>query len=867
MDYKRVVSEIKAESVHLKEKTQEELTIEISKTKEYLKKEKKNQNFPINKPNLGIIKWFSLVQEISYRQLGLKHYDTQLLAGLYLNEGKIVEMKTGEGKTLASTLPISFNALSKKGVHVVTVNEYLAERDKEWMGKIYNGLNLSVGLIKSVANADQKRKNYNEDITYVTNSDLVFDYLRDSSCYFPHELVQRPLDFCIIDEIDSILIDEARTPLIISVPKEEKNPKKKETMLSIALGIANRLKKNSHFEIDEKKRDVYLTEKGYNGIVKLLAKKTLFDAVEPWILVILNALKAKHVYKVNKDYLTYNEKVFIIDEYTGRTMEDRRWSFGIHEAIEKKENLPRGEETTTKTSITYQNFFTLYPKLSGMTGTAKTAEQEFQDIYNLKVVVIPTEKKMIRTDLDDAVYFDQRKKWGAVIKQICTSFEKEQPILIGTSSIENSELLSELLKKKHIPHEVLNAKPENVARESEIISQAGTRKAVTIATNLAGRGTDILLGGNPSFQAKKYIRQYFIDEKDIQTPDLKKLKNLKEKKEIEIANENQYINTILLEYKDKEKQLKEDIQNLPYSLEKCKPSLQVFYKNIYKLTLDQSQKENKYIKELGGLFVLGTERFDTRRIDDQLRGRAGRQGDPGISQFVTSLDDNLLKIFGGAQFTNMIKMLKIDNSDTPLEAPFLTKSLAEAQKKIEALNYESRKNVFDYDIILNEHRQILFEARREYIEGNPTKLLLLVKELNKKEETTFFLKFAKICLSYRTGKDINNHKGKIKMNKKKIFQEGWITQYFINEKAQSYKKNLFLNNDREEFLKIIDLEWAEHNDRTNYIRETINWTAYGQQNPLIEYNLRAAISFKEMFRQIRQSMLNYNWNRKHVTKL
>ena len=706
---KKYINAIKQEANSLSLKTEDELVLTIEK---------------IHKKALSkslddiLVEWFAIVQEVSFRKIGLRHFDSQLLAGIFLHNGNIVEMKTGEGKTLSSTLPISLNALSKKGVHVVTVNDYLAERDKNWMGKIYTGLNLTTGLVKSNTNPIEKKINYSMDITYLTNSELVFDYLRDSSSFYSNELVQKPFNYCIIDEIDSILIDEARTPLILSTPQGETNFKK----LSLAKIIANRLEKEIDFELDEKRREINLTEKGYQEVKKQLGKQTLYDLEDPWILEILNALKAKYIFKLNKDYIILNNKIIIVDEFTGRVMEDRRWSMGIHEAIEVKENVNIGNVTKTKTSITYQNFFTLYPKFCGMTGTAKTAEKEFKDIYNLNVVVIPTDKPMIRKDLSDFVYQNELAKWKAVLLKSKECFEKGQPILIGTSSIEKSEFLSDLFRISEIPHQILNAKPENINRESEIVAQAGQLYRITIATNMAGRGTDIILGGNPSFKVKQILTSLLLE--NISKAEIENILN-----DLGISFDEkiiQYLNKIFIDYSENNKiennsfinfeeinkfeQLKIDLSNLPYSLDFCLPSLKNFYDFIYKIVYEKWQKENILVKELGGLFVLGTERHETRRIDNQLRGRAGRQGDPGFSQFFVSLDDELIKIFGGDSIRKWLNYLMTDN-ETPLESKFLTQSLDKAQEKVELYNYEIRKNVFQYDEIINLQRKQLFQLR------------------------------------------------------------------------------------------------------------------------------------------------------------
>jgi preprotein translocase subunit SecA len=832
---KNFISRIKVESENLLQKTEDELIDKIEKIKKRAKKE------PLD--NL-MQEWFALVQEISYRKIGLRHFETQLAAGFFLHKGNIVEMKTGEGKTLASTLAISLNALTKKGVHVVTVNEYLAERDQKWMGKIYSGLGLSSGLVKSTSTNSEKKKSYRADITYVTNSELVFDFLRDSSSIYKNELVQRPFDYCIIDEIDSILIDEARTPLILSTSNGTINRKK----LSLAKELANFLEKEKDFQVDEKRKDINLTEEGYQKAKKQLGKTSLYETDDPWILEILNALKAKYIFKLNKDYIVLKNKILIVDEFTGRIMEDRRWSAGIHEAIEIKENVTLGGSTKTKSSITYQNFFTLYPTLSGMTGTGKTAEKEFKDIYNLDVIVIPTAKPMARQDRPDLVYQTELSKWKAVLAVAKECFKTGQPLLIGTASVEKSEFLADLFKISKLPHQVLNAKPENVFRENEIVAQAGERFAITIATNMAGRGTDIILGGNPSFKVKQKISELILENKDTNI-------NL----EIKTLIEN-----IELEYLEKKEldKLENDIKGLPYSLETSLPSLRNLYNYFYKLIYKNWEKENKEIKDLGGLFVLGTERHETRRIDNQLRGRSGRQGDPGISQFYVSLDDELIKVFGGDNIKKWVEYL-LQDKDVPLEADLLTKSLENAQQKVESYNYDLRKNVFQYDDILNNQRQILFQARNEILSTN------LYHELVLRLAETIFDEEIKKEKSRNQGinkleKDFGNYSLYLKDSEKIIntnfYKEIWITNDLRTEHANIYENNFLKNNRIILFLEIIDFYWTEHLERMSYIRETINWRSYGQQNPLVEYNLEAFKSFNLMFDQIESSMLYYSLN-------
>jgi preprotein translocase subunit SecA len=826
---KKFLSNIKIESTNLSGKTEDELQNEIEKVKKRSKIESLDELIP---------KWFALVQEVSFRKIGLKHFDTQLMAGFFLHQGKIVEMKTGEGKTLASTLPVSLNALTKKGVHIVTVNDYLAERDQKWMGKIYKGLGLECGLVKSTSSLIEKRRSYGLDITYVTNSELVFDFLRDSSAYYFNEMVQRPFNYCVIDEIDSILIDEARTPLILSSSKGKTNINK----LSFAQVIANILEKNNDFQLDEKRREINLTENGYNKSKKILGKKSLYDEEDPWILEILNALKAKYIFKLNKDYIVLNNKVLIVDEFTGRIMEDRRWSLGIHEAIEIKEKVQIGGGTQTKTSITYQNFFTLYPKLAGMTGTAKTTEKEFKDIYNLDVIVIPTAKPMARQDRSDLVYQTELAKWKSVLNTAKDCFEKGQPLLIGTASVEKSEFLSDLFRISKLPHQVLNAKPENVVRESEIIAQAGKKGAITIATNMAGRGTDIILGGNPIFEVKQKISQMILEKTSI------------------FEEFSKWIKKVTDEYEEKANflNLEDDIQNLPYSLENSLPSLQELYNLLYKEVYPIWEKENINVKELGGLFVLGTERHETRRIDNQLRGRAGRQGDKGISQFFVSLEDELIKVFGGDNIKKWVDYL-IQEKDVPLESDLLTKSLENAQKKVELYNYELRKNVFQYDEILNNQRKQLFQARNEILsEKNFREFILRTMEsffddqLHEKEDD---FKASR----YENEKWLDSYSLYSKRNQIEInfYKEIWISNDLCFSHSNFYQANFLKRNRTTNILGIIDFYWTEHLERMNSLRETINWKAYGQQNPLVEYNIGAFKSFNLMFEQIRSYMLYY----------
>jgi preprotein translocase subunit SecA len=863
---KNLIYEIKIENTNLRQKSDEELEGKITQLKKRAK---------IEALDKLVVEWFALVQEVSFRKIGLRHFDTQLLAGLFLHQGKIVEMKTGEGKTLASTLPVALNALKEKGVHVVTVNDYLAERDQKFMGKVYKGLGLTVGLVKSTSTLSEKRTSYNSDITYVTNSELVFDYLRDSSAYNLNELVQRPFNYCVIDEIDSILIDEARTPLILSTSKKAGNINK----LYLAKAVANSLTKDLDFELDEKRREINLTESGYEKTKAKLGKKTLYDLEDPWMLEILNALKAKYIFKLNKDYIVLKNKVLIVDEFSGRIMEDRRWSLGIHEAIEIKECVTLGGETQTKSSITYQNFFTLYPKLAGMTGTAKTTEKEFQDIYNLEVLVLATEKPLIRKDLPDLVYQTELSKWKAVLSESKQCFEKGQPVLIGTASVEKSEFLSELFTLSKIPHQILNAKPENVTRESEIIAQAGERSAITIATNMAGRGTDIILGGNTVFKVKQKLsdlllkrnqvlkkeKSTFLEPEGSRNIDQQKQEQ-KQEQELEVFVSNTY-----KDYEDQKSlpRLEEEINNLPYSLETSLETLRVFYTYLYNKVYAEWEKENKIVKELGGLFVLGTERHETRRIDNQLRGRAGRQGDPGNSQFFISLEDELIKVFGGDSIRRWVDYLTTDK-ESPLESDLLTKSLEKAQQKVELYNYDLRKNVFQYDDILNTQRKQLFQARKQMLSKNIyQELFLRYAECSLDEEILAFKKSLKENFFSKFEKQFNSYSSYFAIKKRNTFltlksktcshfySEIWISNDLRFAESNFYQLGFLKSTRATSLLSIIDFYWTEHLERMSYIRETINWRSYGQQTPLVEYNMEASKSFKLMLEQIRSCMIYY----------
>ena len=708
--YQNLVTQINELENELKLLTDSELRAKSFKLKKQYKAS----------PNLDkiIAESFALTREASLRTLGLRHFDVQLIGGLVLNDQKIGEMRTGEGKTLVATLPAFLNALTEKGVHIVTVNDYLANRDQVSMGQIYRFLGLDTGLIQDGMSVSNRKANYKADITYVTNYEVTFDFLRDNMALNLTDVVLRPFNYCIIDEIDSILIDEAQTPLIISnnIP----TPIEKYV---VAAEITDYLELNKHYKVDEKNKNVTLTEEGSKQTEKILSIQDLYDPRDPWIPYIINALKANALFFNNVHYIVQNNRIVIVDEFTGRIMADRRWGDGLHQAIESKEKLPIRQKTETVASITYQNFFLLYPKLSGMTGTGKTAETEFEKIYNLSVEEIPTARPNQRKDLPDFIYKDQFSKWNA-IAQACNEISSTgQPILIGTTTVEKSEMLAQLLSEYKLSYEILNAKPENVRRESEIVAQAGEKSNITIATNMAGRGTDIILGGNINFKIQKKLYDILTLSKNYK---LSKKSNILE---FSLLNKFSGIsqnflsvlfsllnNQQFLELSDLDvlRILREnDRISIPTTLYQC--SIRFLINELISYNKKFQKQENKIVKNLGGLYIIGTERNDSRRIDNQLRGRCGRQGDPGTSRFFLSLDDNLLRLFGGPKIQNFMQTQIPD--DSPLESDLLTKSLDSAQERVEERAYQQRKNLFDYDDVLNKQRTIIYHERRKILES------------------------------------------------------------------------------------------------------------------------------------------------------
>jgi len=811
-----------------------------------------------------IIESFALTREASLRTLGLRHFDVQLIGGLVLNNQRIAEMKTGEGKTLVATLPASLNALTGKGVQIVTVNDYLANRDQVSMGQVYRFLGLTTGLIQSDMVSAERKRNYKADITYVTNYELTFDYLRDNKALNLKEVVLRPFHYCIIDEVDSILIDEAQTPLILADNLETSVDK-----YVIASEIVDYLESNIHYITDEKNKNVILTDEGSKQVEQILKIQNLYDPRDPWIPYIMNAIKANALFFNNTQYIVQNERVIIVDEFTGRIMPDRRWGDGLHQAIEAKEKLPIRQINETIAAMTYQNFFLLYPKLSGMTGTGKTSEIEFEKIYNLSVDEIPTAKKPLRNDLPDLVYKDQFSKWNAVAKTCNDISSTGQPLLIGTTTVEKSEMLAELLNEYNLSYELLNAKPENARRESEIVSQAGKRHAITIATNMAGRGTDIILGGNISFKIQKELYTILTLARNYQAS--KKTKIFKSLLQASLKYNSQKFLSVLfsllndlqfLELSDVNilKILRDNNKvSMPTCSYQC--SIKFLISELSTYYKKNQKQENQIVKNLGGLYIIGTERNDSRRVDNQLRGRCGRQGDPGTSQFFLSLDDNLLRLFGGPRIQTLMKSQMLDN--TPLESKMLTKSLDSAQQQIEERAYQQRKNLFEYDEILNTQRSIVYFERRKILEGqlsqlgifNPRSILAfgeqmiadLVVELKTETDSNQELLsiLERFCGKSFSSTKLKSFEDDYNFDELKLylFHEFWLTyEARLNELAV-YSNTIGDNLQLSIILMNCDRLWREHLQKMTLLREAVGWRGYGQQNPLYEYKREAFALF------------------------
>jgi preprotein translocase subunit SecA len=743
---------------------------------------------------------FALVREAAKQTLDERHFDVQLMGGVVLHRGNIAEMKTGEGKTLVSTLPAYLNALKGKGVHIVTVNDYLAKRDSEWMGKIYNHLGLKTGCITNELDDIEREQNYNSDITYATNNELGFDYLRDNMKYSFSEMVQKSRDFCIVDEVDSILIDESRTPLIISGGIEDRSDQ-----YFLANKFINVLEKKD-FELDEKNKNAILTDVGIDKIEKMseqsgiLKNNNFYDPQNLDLVHHINqALKANFYFKKIKTILSEMANVQIIDEFTGRALEGRRFSDGLHQAIEAKENVDIQKESQTLASITYQNYFRLYNKLSGMTGTALTEAEEFFDIYKLNVVSIPTNEKMIRKDFNDQIFRTEKEKNYAILKKVQECHNKGQPVLVGTTSIEKSEKISNLLKKNKLDHNVLNAKHHE--KEAKIIAEAGKISMITIATNMAGRGTDIQLGGNKNFI---------------------------------IANEN-------------------------------KTSEQ-----INKIKIDKEK-----VKSFGGLHIVGTERHESRRIDNQLRGRSGRQGDPGSSIFYISLEDDLMRIFGAKSIDGMLKKLGLKENES-IDHPWINKAIERAQQKVEARNFEIRKTLLKFDDVMNDQRQVIFGQRLKILKANKISEMIysFLTEINNNLERTHE--------NYKNSNDLKIFSNEVKINFGNIFNESQIETFAKMEKKELIQKvNNFFDEKRQErikllgekennevekriFLQILDFLWRSHLQYLEQLRQVIGLRSYGQKDPLAEFRREAFELFENLLFKVKTETIKFLMNLKVV---
>lgn len=830
-----IIDHINALEPQFEKLTDEELRAKTDEFKEILAKRPTSKDFKtdrkLEKEALDKIlsEAFATVREAGKRVLNMRHFDVQLIGGYFLHNGHIAEMRTGEGKTLVATLPAYLNALTGKGVHVITVNDYLAKRDSDWMGKIYKFLGLSVGVIlsggRSAEDFAAKKAAYACDITYGTNNEFGFDYLRDNMASNIEMLVQRPYNYAIIDEVDSILIDEARTPLIISGRLE----KSAETYQLMAK-VAPQLEKIKDYEVDEKNKNIILTEDGIDHAQEIIGVKDLFDINTQYAHHLLQALKAKELFVKDTDYVVKNGEVMIVDEFTGRLMEGRRWSDGLHQAIEAKEGVQIQDETQTLASITFQNLFRLYPKLSGMTGTAMTEEAEFGKIYNLEVTTIPTNKPDIRINYPDVIYKTERAKFDAVVQDIIRMHEIGRPVLVGTISIEKSEYVSYLLKQKGIPHHVLNAKHHE--KEAYIIAQAGRVGAVTIATNMAGRGTDILLGGNAEFLAKE-----MLDEKGI-TPESE---NYAEEKEAALAQARAI-----------------------------------------------TEKEHAKVVEVGGLHVIGTERHESRRIDNQLRGRAARQGDPGSTRFFLSLQDNLMRIFGGEKITALMNALNVED-DIAIENVLITRQIQSAQKKVETYHFDIRKSVLEYDDVMNIQREKFYAQRRKVLAGKNLSediYYMIEKEIDRLlrsyiapdlhpeeyvyEDLQTMIKELHSIIPQLSGvqvSDIQNLRFEPIFDKLKTLAIGAYRQHeeevvnFYNQVVTQYDteaplqeafsdNNVIRSLEKDILLRVVDNKWIDHLHNIDMLREGIGLRAYGQKDPLIEYKREAYDLFNKMMYEI-----------------
>ncbi|ABB25098.1 protein translocase subunit secA [Synechococcus sp. CC9902] len=852
---------------------------------------------------------FSIVREASKRVLGMRHFDVQLIGGMVLHEGQIAEMKTGEGKTLVATLPSYLNALTGRGVHVVTVNDYLARRDAEWMGQVHRFLGLSVGLIQQDMRPEERRRNYACDITYATNSELGFDYLRDNMAADISEVVQREFQFCVIDEVDSILIDEARTPLIISGQVEREQEKYQQAaQLAASLERSAEMGKDGidpegDYEVDEKQRSCTLTDEGFAKAEQTLGVQDLFDPQDPWAHYITNALKAKELFVKDVNYIVRDDEAVIVDEFTGRVMPGRRWSDGQHQAIEAKESLQIQPETQTLASITYQNFFLLYPRLAGMTGTAKTEEVEFEKTYKLQTTIVPTNRIRARQDWADQVYKTEVAKWRAVANETADIHKKARPVLVGTTSVEKSELLSSLLTEQDIPHNLLNAKPENVERESEIVAQAGRAGAVTIATNMAGRGTDIILGGNSDYMARLKLREVLLSR--LVKPEDGPLPSLPVQDSATASGFSEASATVAprvsaslypcelsgptdqllaqlardlvkawgdraLSVLDLEERIATAAEKAPTDdaqIQSLREAI-AFVRGEYDAVV---KEEEARVRDAGGLHVIGTERHESRRVDNQLRGRAGRQGDPGSTRFFLSLGDNLLRIFGGERVAGLMNAFRVEE-DMPIESGMLTRSLEGAQKKVETYYYDIRKQVFEYDEVMNNQRRAVYSERRRVLDGRALKKQVIgygERTMNEiveayvnpdlpPEEWDLDQLVGKVkefiyLLEDLTPAQVNG----LGMDELKAFLQEQLRNAYDLKEGQIDQQRPGLMREAERFfiLQQIDTLWREHLQAMDALRESVGLRGYGQKDPLIEYKNEGYDMFLEMMTNMRRNVI------------
>ena len=804
---------------------------------------------------------FALVREATMRVLGLRHFDVQLVGGLILNEGKIAEMKTGEGKTLVALLPTFLNALYGEGVHVVTVNDYLARRDAESVGQVHTFLGLSVGLIQEDMEFEERKKNYACDVTYVTNNELGFDYLRDNMAFTVDEIVQRPFFYCVVDEVDAILIDEARTPLIISGPSKAPTQKYLRTTK-----LVDTLRKDIHYSVDEKNQNATLLEEGLAFCEQALGTSDLYNVEDPWIPYILNSVKAKELFVRNTHYIANEEnEIIIVDEFTGRTMVGRRWSDGLHQAVEAKEGLPIQDESQTLASITYQNLFLLYSKLSGMTGTAKTEEVEFEKIYNLQVIPVPTNRSIQRKDFPDLIYKNQYLKWQAIANECLEMYNLGRPVLVGTTTIEKSELLAALLTEYQLPYRLLNARPENIESESEIIAQAGCKNAITIATNMAGGGTDIVLGGNPKSRTLSRFQKFIsysksltvADQVDLSSDELSTLSKLF--KDIQFPD---YIYTYAqaLEYL-------ESNSDLPVQLSE---ELKSNYLRLSESDKNIAVADRSTVQNLGGLHVIGTERHESRRIDNQLRGRSGRQGDPGSSRFFLSLEDKLLRIFGGDKISGLMQNMGLQES-VPIQSKFLNQSLESAQKKVEAYYFDIRKKLFEYDQALNTQRNGVYIERRRILEIDSLRDWIIEYAERSLYDVVFFMGITQNgLLKTSILQKVQNLLGTPFLFQPKqldsqeevrfisYLQQQFQISYDLKEaEMKLIEPGLLRELERSFLLQQIDFSWKEHLQKISALRDAVGWRAYGQKDPLTEYKQEAYNFFVIMLTRIRHRVVYF----------